>query len=62
MAIRGTIERVAGSSGAAPFRIIKGDALLQMRPRGDQFGGPEQFTAHLEMGVGKEFRVSQRFG
>jgi hypothetical protein len=57
VAIRGTIEREAGRCGAAPFRIIKRYALLQMCPRGDQFGRPEQFTAHLEMGVGKKFQV-----
>ena len=32
----------------------EGYALLQMCPRGDQFGGPEQFTAHLEMGIGEK--------
>ncbi len=62
VAILGAIERVAGRRGAAPFRIIKRDAPLQMYPGGDQFGGPEQLHAHLEMGVGKEFRVLTPFG
>ena len=44
------------------MRIIDGDALLQMFPRGGQFGGPEQLTAHLEMGVGTEFRVLHALG
>jgi hypothetical protein len=33
-----------------------------MCPRGDQFGGPEQFQAHLVMGVGKEFGVLPPLG
>src|SRR5690349_24861057 len=62
MTVRSTIKGKAQRSRAAPRRIVERDPLLQVTTRRIQLGGPKQFTAHLEMGIGKQLRIVQALG